>query len=105
MPARREGFLCRSTPVCGEDLLYVLKAGPAGATAYGGRPRPAKTRLRYLPLGRLRLLGQQIGKVNLKKLPHRREATRDWFSGQMLSVGRQALIIRRDGRRLGPLPL
>jgi hypothetical protein len=75
------------------------------AAACGGRPRPAKTRLPYRPSGRFWLLSQSIGKANLKELPHRWEAARDCFSGQMPSVGRQTLILRRNGRRLGPLPL
>jgi hypothetical protein len=87
------------------NFLYSPQGRPCGrppAAAVLGRQ---KTRLPYRPSGRFWLLSQSIGKANLKELPHRWEAARDCFSGQMPSVGRQTLILRRNGRRLGPLPL
>jgi hypothetical protein len=104
VPEAADGQSAGGSPASGSGSLQLSR--PAlRAAACGGRPRPAKTRLPYRPSGRFWLLSQSIGKANLKELPHRWQAARDCFSGQMPSVGRQTLILRRNGRRLGPLPL
>ena len=104
VPGATDGQSAGGSPASGSGSLQLSR--PAlRAAACGGRPRPAETRLPYRPSGRFWLLSQSIGKVNLKELPHRWQAARDCFSGQMPSVGRQTLILRRNGRRLGPLPL